>query len=355
VSCRDEIPVLEPLRRAHAERRLAHAFLIVGSPEGEGRRLAMALAQLVCCAANQKPCGACDECRRIARRDHPDVYWLEPEKKSRIISVGDPNKRHKDPGIRFRLLEPLAQTSYSGGWKVGVISWADRMSESAANALLKMLEEPPRETLLMLVTEHPHLLLPTIVSRCQRLILAERERPVEAAWRAELEEWLADAGARGSVTALARAARLLNLLDRVKEEIAKEEEYNNSTASNAADASDADEGDYNEAGVDEDSEKEENLAREFREARISSRLIKERTAMLRAIQLWQRDVLACKMGADAGALHFPTRRDDLAKQAAACDVATVYARIRAVDEASGRLATNMNALMVLDAMVRAGV
>jgi DNA polymerase III delta prime subunit len=334
---------------------LAPAFLIVGSPEGAGLQLAVAMAQLVCCSEDDKPCDTCDGCQRVARRDHPDVHWLEPEKKSRIISVGDPNKKHKDPGIRFRLLEPLSQTSYYGGWKVGIIRWADRMSESAANALLKMLEEPPRETLLLLVTEQPHMLLPTIVSRCQRLILPERERPVEADWRSELEDWLAGAGARGPVTSLARASRLLNLLDRVKEDITKEESASSGAVIETVSSSEQDDEERSGAGAGEDSAAEESLSREFREARISSRLIKVRTEILRAIQLWQRDVLACKMGADANTLHFSARREVIAKQAAACDVATVYARIRAADEAAARLATNMNALMVLDAMVRAGV
>ncbi len=351
----DDLPVLEPLRRAHAEQRLAHAFLIVGSPEGQGRRLAEALAQLVFCTASKKPCGECDGCRRIARRDHPDVYWIEPEKKTRIISVGSPENRRKDPGIRYRLLEPLSQTSYAGGWKVGVILWADRMNESAANALLKMLEEPPRSTLLILVSEHSHQLLPTIVSRCQRLILAEREKPTDAVWRAELEDWLAGAGARGPLTALARASQLLRLLDRIKTEIAEQEQSKDGSSDEDADGVEDGEDAYDESGLDAAHEREANLAREIRDARVSSRLVKERTAILHAIQLWQRDVLACKLGASEEALHYSARKGELLKQASDCDVPTLLNRIRAVDEAAGRLGVNMNALLVLDAMVRTGV
>lgn len=348
MSSPDVIPVLEPLRRAHAKGRLAHAFLIVGSPEGDGRRLAEALVQLLFCDATEKPCGACDGCMRVARKDHPDVYWLEPMKKSRIFSVDQ---------IR-ELNANLGRTSYVGSWKAAILLFADRMKTEAMNALLKTMEEPPGRTLLLLVTDQMQGLLPTIVSRCQRINLGERERPPDNGWRAELEAWLAEAGARGPLTAMARASRLLRLLERVKAEIEEDEKRRDEAEEGGEGVSedeDENEHEYDEAGAVEWRDREENVARDVRVARIASRLIKERTAMLRTIQLWQRDVLACKMGAAESVLHFPDQSEILRKQAAECEVGALFARIRAVDEAQSRLGTNLNALMVLDAMVRAGV
>lgn len=350
MSSPEAMPLLATLRRAVETGRLAHAFLIVGSPEGRGGQLALALARLLYCTADQKPCGVCVPCRQVEERTHCDVYWVEPEKKSRIIPVGDPENRAKDPGIRYRLLEPLAQTAYAGGWKVGIILWAERMKEHAANALLKTLEEPPRNTLLILVTEEPQSLLPTIVSRCQRINMGEQERPPEGPWRAELEAWLADAAARGPLTAMVRAVRLRDLLDRLKDAISAQEIDEadlDESASAGADAA------ATESSPDATPAAE--VAREFLEARVQLRLNKERAAILRAILLWQRDLLACKLGADPQALLYPQAQSILVAQARELEVGTLLRRIRAVEQARERFDHNLNPMQVLEAMVQEGV
>ena len=95
-------------------------------------------------------------------REHPDVAWLEPEGRSRTIKVDS---------MRERIIAPMETSSYSGGWKTGVVVGADRMQQTAANAFLKSLEEPTPRTLFLLLTDRPDSLLPTIVSRCQRIDL----------------------------------------------------------------------------------------------------------------------------------------------------------------------------------------
>lgn len=100
---------------------------------------------------------------KIAAHNHPDVAYLEPSGKSRTIMVKP---------MRERIVEPMGSTSYSGGWKVGVVAGADRMQPAAANAFLKSLEEPTPHTLYLLLTDRPDAILPTIVSRCQRIDLA---------------------------------------------------------------------------------------------------------------------------------------------------------------------------------------
>ncbi len=344
MSSADSMAMLDPLRRAVEAGRLAHAFLILGSPKGRACDLALALAQLLYCTEAEKPCGVCTACRQVAGRTHPDVYWLEPEKKSRIIPVGDPNNRTKDPGIRFRLLEPLSQTAYAGGWKVGIILWADRMREQAANALLKTLEEPPRNTLLILVTDEPQNLLPTIVSRCQRLNVGERERPPDAVWLPELVAWLGESSARGPLTALARAARLKDVLERIKTGLDAEESGDDEGGGEEFDSAAA-------SAAESDSAVEKDI----REARVQTRLNKERVDVLRAIQYWQRDLLACRLGADPETLHYPAEYAVLAAQAAGAEVSVLQARIRAVEQARQRFDNNLSELVVLESLIQSGV
>ena len=99
---------------------------------------------------------------QVAAGVHPDVARLAPEGRKGSIHVKT---------VRESLLAPMSVSSFSGGWKVGVIAGADRMEEAAANAFLKTLEEPPPHTLFILETDSPDSILPTIRSRCQRVDL----------------------------------------------------------------------------------------------------------------------------------------------------------------------------------------
>ena len=101
---------------------------------------------------------------------HPDVVWLEPRGKSRTIKV-ECSKSDGGPGMRDGFIEPMAASAFSGGWKVGIVVGADRMQEAAANAFLKSLEEPPPQTLYLLLTDAPDEVMLTIVSRTQRIDL----------------------------------------------------------------------------------------------------------------------------------------------------------------------------------------
>lgn len=129
----------------------ASGYLIRGDLDGSARDLAR---QIIFKLFPDLP--------RTGAISHPDIIWLEPEGKSRTIKT--------DP-VREELIVPLTQTSYSGGWKVGVISGADCMQPGAANAFLKTLEEPTPRTLFLLLTDAPDAVMPTIVSRTQRIDL----------------------------------------------------------------------------------------------------------------------------------------------------------------------------------------
>jgi len=152
-------PQFQRLQVLHSNRRLAHAWLLAGKP-GIGK-LAFArhfARQLLCRKATGKgPCGACQDCHLFAAGTHPDWMLLQPELRQLKIEL-------------IREAIAFAQnTSQRGGAKVIIINPAESMNHNAANALLKILEEPPPQTYLLLVSHQPGLLLPTLRSRCQRL------------------------------------------------------------------------------------------------------------------------------------------------------------------------------------------
>lgn len=138
-----------------------HALLFTG-PEGVGKRstaLAFAMA-LNCGAAADRPCGECRACRRIAGRRHPDIHHLAPAGAMiRIDAVRE-------------LCRQLVLRPYEAAVRVGIIAQAEALNPAAANALLKMLEEPPPRTVLILTAGDARRLLPTIVSRCQQIRFA---------------------------------------------------------------------------------------------------------------------------------------------------------------------------------------
>ena len=106
--------------------------------------------QLLFCESEPPPCGECIRCRHVHDRTEPDIHWVFPEKKSRVISVDQ---------IRDTIVSQMSQTSFGGGWKVGVITGADRLNTAAANAFLKTLEEPTEKTLFLLLSDLPQELL----------------------------------------------------------------------------------------------------------------------------------------------------------------------------------------------------
>jgi DNA polymerase-3 subunit delta' len=169
--------ILERLRRAHGQGRLPHALLLTGTPGSGRRQLAWNIAGMV----NQLPAHEVES--------HPDVHKLEPESKSRRILV--------EPFQEFCGLF-FATSFRPGAVKTGIIFDADRLHINAANAFLKTLEEPPANTLFILVTANPGLLPATILSRCAHF-------PVRSGGVAEADEsGAAIAAATGEVLSAPR-------------------------------------------------------------------------------------------------------------------------------------------------------
>jgi DNA polymerase-3 subunit delta' len=160
------------LRAAWSAGRFPHALLLTGS-DGLGKReLAAWLACAVLCERSEKDlqcCGSCASCKLIAAGSHPDVIWVTPEEDKTQVSVD---------AIRAAC-ERLTKTSYRQGYKVALVTPAHQMTVNAANSLLKTLEEPSANTLLLLITSQPSLLPATVRSRCQRIAI-QRPLPEQA-------------------------------------------------------------------------------------------------------------------------------------------------------------------------------
>lgn len=179
---------------------LPHALLIHG-PAGIGKHaFALALAQALLCEAPQpdgRACGQCPGCRYARAGQHPDLMRLE-----RLVLDEETGELALVETIGIdrvrRLIDFIQLTSHRRGRKVAVIAPADRMNTSAANALLKTLEEPPAGTHLLLVTDQPGRLPATVVSRCRRFPLPEPGADVA-------RRWLDGQGAEDAALLLAQA------------------------------------------------------------------------------------------------------------------------------------------------------
>lgn len=171
----------KPLKKL-LERKLnmPHALLISGpSGSGKGQFAGILVAALLC--TNSKDdglaCGHCQNCHLLASGTHPDYYSITPS----TNDDGKPAKDIKVEQIR-QLIVSLGKTSGLQGKKIALIDPAEKMNRNAANSLLKTLEEPTADTLLILLSAQPSRLLPTIRSRCQHIALRIPPRNVVINW-----------------------------------------------------------------------------------------------------------------------------------------------------------------------------
>ncbi len=154
------------LRRALRARRIAHAYLFAGPPGVGKMTAALEFARALVCpngADAADACGVCSHCGKASRGTHPDIHVIEPEGAGRQIKIGVFRDRLTGEG----LLKDMSLKPNEAGRKVVLIDDAHAMNEEAANCLLKTLEEPPPESVFVLVTPRPDALPETIVSRCQ--------------------------------------------------------------------------------------------------------------------------------------------------------------------------------------------
>lgn len=194
---------LSALRRAIDGGKLAHAYLFSG-PEGVGKATtALALAAALNCEnARDQGCGDCEPCRKLAGGHHPDLMVLRPD--GQFIKIDQVRE----------LEQRLAFPPHEARYRLVLLDGAERLNASAANALLKAVEEPRPGTLFVLVTAAVHRVMPTLISRCQRLHFAPLQHDdVLAALATAAAEQTPEARAAAAAVAEGSPGRALAIIE----------------------------------------------------------------------------------------------------------------------------------------------
>ena len=202
------------LRRAIAKESIASGYLFCG-PEGVGKaRCALSLAQALECErrapGDEEGCNACNACRKVLQGNHPDIYRVKPD--GAFIKIEQ---------IR-ELKSRLSLRAHEGKYKLAIIEDAERLHPTAANALLKTLEEPTADTRFVLLTKSPRFVLPTIRSRCQTVpfVPVQVHAIEDILLQRGVEPHAARVAARVAEGSVGRASRALEASDELKHKLA---------------------------------------------------------------------------------------------------------------------------------------
>lgn len=321
------------LQRSLERGRLGHAYLFSGDDLTDLERIARTLAKVVNC---EKPtarspsglaldsCDQCVSCKKIDADNHPDISWVRAESKSRVITI----EQMRELMQTIHLKPTVAQ------YKFGIIVAADRLNPQAANAFLKTLEEPPADSILVLLSNDPQRMLETILSRCLRLSFAGvGTRPHDPAllnWITQFSE-LAAAEQRSLLTRYQVLSVLLNRLNAVKAEISE----------TLGKRSPLERYDDIDPGVREKWEEE-------LEAAIEAEYRRQRSELLASLQWWFRDVWFGSMGVDGDLLAFPQLSANVKKVAARIAPADAMKNLRLLEDTQQLLATNVQEALALE-------
>ncbi len=328
---------LDAFKAGFKTHRLAHAFLIVGNPAGAAGWLAEQMLCVLCCkSAGPRPCLECAGCGKVLQRSHPDMMWVEPGKKSRTI------QKEQVEAIE----EHIFRTSYEGGWKAVVFLEADRMNDVVANALLKAMEEPPSASMFLLVSSAPDRLLPTVLSRCQKIVARDRgdvaafrggrrgaedmsflsEERMCAAVADVMKNKLLPGG--GVIIGAALARDLLAILKDAKRKLEEEEKARFTEL-------------LGQTGGKDD-------MKDILAARIEGRYVAAREGLLRGLLFWCRDMLLAVSGADAESFYFKNERDLIRKISAGLTWQQAMNNIHVVEDMKMYLGQYISESMVFE-------
>ncbi len=306
---------LEYLSRAYKNGRLAHAYLISGPPGSGKRGLASDLSNLVTGAA------AAD----VFVSPPAGVYLAEPESKSRRIVID-----------QVRSLEHALQMRTSGGRrKVAIVAEADRLQPQAANAFLKTLEEPPNDSLLLLLSSMPEVLPDTILSRCIALPLAAEEKAQPSVEEEELVELLgtvATPAAKGVQHAYRLAREFNRLLSQMREAIQEE----------------------NSAALKRDEVRYKNTTdgvwlderEDYFKALTESQYVRQRARLVETLFLWWSDVLRANTGVARRELSSAKAQTRSLGQK--LSTAEILRRIRRLEEMRDHLGRNIQEALAIE-------
>lgn len=149
-------PIIQTLKNAIVQNRIAHAYLFCG-PRGTGKTsIAKIFAKILNCEdESNKPCGKCTNCKMVQNGSHPDIIEIDAASNNGVDEVRN-------------LIDKVKYAPMQGKYKVYIIDEVHMMTTGAFNALLKTIEEPPAHVVFILATTEPNKVIPTIISRCQR-------------------------------------------------------------------------------------------------------------------------------------------------------------------------------------------
>ena len=306
---------LEYLRRAHQQNRLAHAYLITGPPGSGKQLLAADLASLV----NGTPA------RDVFSAKAREIFVARPESKSRRIVIA-----------QIRDLEHALQMRASiASRKVAIIPDADRLQTGAANAFLKTLEEPPKDSLLLLLSALPEALPETILSRCVAIPLEANGQRRGNDEEEKLVKLLQQTSHQGSWTiqsAYRLAQEFQRLLRGVREEVKSETDdalIQEQTRYKAA---------TDGAWLNE--------REEYYKALTESLYLERRARLIEVVFAWWTDVLRASNG--VAQRNFPVASEETAKLATRFSTAEILKRIRCLQELRDQLGRNIHEALAIE-------
>ena len=306
---------LEYLSRAHEHGRLAHAYLISGPPGSGKRDLATDLSNLVTGGTSSD----------VFALQPSGVYLAEPESKSRRIVIGQ--VRELEHALQMRASE--------GRRKVAIVAEADRLQPQAANAFLKTLEEPPNDSLLLLLSAMPEVLPDTILSRCIAVPLATEEKAEPSQEEVELVELLGTAATspgKGVQHAYRLARGFHRLLGQMRETIQtenaaalkrEETRYKNTTDG---------------AWLDE--------REDYFKALTESQYVRQRSRLVETLFLWWSDVLRANTGVARVELAAANKQTQAVAQK--LSTAEILRRIRRLEEMRDHLGRNIQEALAIE-------
>lgn len=323
----------DALQRGLQRGRLAHAYLLSGSKIEDLEWFARTLGKAINCLNPPKvssagwgidSCDQCISCRKIESFGHPDMYWLRAESKIRQIRTEQMNE----------LLRSVHLKPNEARYKICYIVAADRLHTTAANKFLKTLEEPPADSIMMLISTAPEQVLETIRSRCQRIQLASDDTlpldPDELAWL----ESFATAAARDQGGLLERYRLLGVLLKRLAE---------TKTAIGEK--------------LEKDSllEKYDDIEPEFRKkledeltASIEAEYRRRRAEIIGLLQWWLRDIWLNTMQPEATVLRFPQLQQATSHIARRLDPERAVLNLEELEKTQRQLNTNVQEALALE-------
>ncbi len=312
--------ILALLDHSLKQNNIAHAYLLAGPSHIGKKTLALNLAQALNCDESEPPCGQCYSCRRILEGKHADVTSTDLDSKTEI-------------GIdAIRALQRLANLPpYEGKCKVFIIEDAEHMSTEAANSLLKILEEPPPKVVWLLLSAEEQRLLPTIISRCQRLEL--KPVPLEQLEQILVTSYNVDAGKAKLLARLCHGCLGWALSALADEEVLKQRSQRLAKLSSLITAS---------------------LERRFAYAQeLATQFSQDRRSVAEAMELWLswwRDLMFVKLGCKEAIINinYEMALQKQAKSLSLSEIRQFLANLRLLPE---EISKNVNPRLVLESLM----